>query len=47
MINAPTEKFGTYPDKKIEVTRNLVDFFELLLKVDKRLQEKKRKESLS
>lgn len=34
-------------EKKIQVTDNLVHFFELLLKVDKRLQEKKRKETLS
>jgi len=34
-------------EKEIKITDNLVQFFELLLKVDKRLQEKKRKENLS
>lgn len=46
-MDKPTDKFETLPDQKIQVTKNLVDFFELLLKVDQRLQEKKRKESLS
>jgi len=34
-------------EEKIQVTDNLVQFFELLLKVDRRLEEQKRKESLS
>ncbi|MDO8583537.1 MAG: hypothetical protein Q7R51_03320 [bacterium] len=34
-------------EEEIQVTDNFVQFFELLLKVDKRLQEQKRKEMLS
>jgi len=32
---------------QVQVTDNLVQFFELLLKVDRRLEEQKRKENLS
>ena len=42
MEDKPTEQKSL-----IQVTDNLVQFFELLLKVDQRLQEKRRKESLS
>ena len=34
-------------EKEIKVTDNLIQFFELLLKVDRRLEEQKRKEKLS
>lgn len=42
MEDKPTEQKDL-----IQVTDNLVQFFELLLKVDQRLQEKRRKENLS
>ena len=47
MIDKPTDRLKIASNNKIEVTDNLVKFFELLLKVDKRLQEQKRKEKLS
>jgi len=47
MTNAPTENLKQNSEIKIEITDNFVKFYELLLKVDKRLQEQKRKETMS
>lgn len=47
MTNTPTNNLKQNPEIKIEITDNFVKFYELLLKVDKRLQDKKRKETLS
>lgn len=43
MQDKPTKRL----EQKILITDNLIQFFELLLKVDKRLKDQKRKESLS
>lgn len=43
--NAPTENLKS-SEIKIEITDNFIKFYELLLKVDKRLQEQKRKETM-
>lgn len=47
MTNTPTENLKNPPEIKLEITDNFVKFYELLLKVDKRLQEQKRKEAVS
>lgn len=46
MINMPAENLKP-SEIKIEITENFVKFYELLLKVDKRLQEQKRREAIS
>lgn len=45
--NMPIDNLKKSPEIRIEITENFVKFYELLLKVDKRLQEQKRKETLS
>lgn len=44
--NAPTENLKS-PEIKIEITDNFVKFYELLIKVADRLDEQKRKETIS
>jgi hypothetical protein len=47
MTNTPADNLRQSSEIKIEITDNFVKFYELLLKVDKRVQEQKRKEALS
>jgi len=47
MINTPADNLSKSPEIKIEITDNFVKFYELLIKVDKRLQDQKRREQLS
>lgn len=47
MTNTPADNLKNSSEIKIEITDNFVKFYELLLKVDKRLQEQKRKETMS
>lgn len=47
MINAPTDNLKQSSEIKLEITDNFIKFYELLLKVDKRLQAQRRKETMS
>ena len=47
MTNTPTENLKENTEQEIEITDNFVKFYELLIKVADRLDEQKRKETLS
>lgn len=47
MTNTPADNLKQSSEIKIEITDNFVKFYELLIKVSDRLDEQKRKETLS